>query len=81
MVAVTRTPATLRRGEIATHRFRIEPELSGDSLLRQAFAPQPQDLSDFDHRDLAIHPRLLAPGAAREPESLGKVLKKSSGRV
>src|SRR5687767_13054145 len=41
MAAVTWTPALCGRCEIATHGFRIEPELAGDSLLRQALASQP----------------------------------------
>src|SRR5262249_49154583 len=45
--------------QVAPHRFRIESELGGDALLRQPLATEPQDLSHFDHRDLAIHPRLL----------------------
>jgi hypothetical protein len=51
--------------QIPANGFRVEPELGGDALLRQARATQAQDLSDFDHRDLAIHPRLLAPSVAR----------------
>ena len=55
--------------EIPPDGLRIEPELGGDPLLRQALAAKPQDFSDFDHRDLAIHPRLLAPGRGPEPET------------
>src|SRR5262245_35492884 len=49
------------RREIPANRFRIEPELGGDPLLRQARATEPKDFPDFDHGDLAIHPCLLAP--------------------
>ena len=45
----------------------IEPEVGSDPLLRQAFASQLKDFPDFNHGDLAIHPRLLAP--ERGPES------------
>jgi hypothetical protein len=55
------------RREIPTDGLGIEPELGGDPLLRQALAAEPKDFPDFDHGDLAIHPRLLAP--ERGPES------------
>jgi hypothetical protein len=55
--------------EIAPDGFWVEPELGGDALLRQTRAAEPQNLSDFDHRDLAIHPRLLAPKRGSEPET------------
>jgi hypothetical protein len=54
------------RLEIPADGFRIEPELGGDPLLRQALAAEPKDFPDFNHGDLAIHPRLLAP--ERRPE-------------
>jgi hypothetical protein len=41
----------------------------GDALLRRALASKPKDFPDFNHRDLAIHPRLLAPGHSPEPET------------
>jgi hypothetical protein len=59
----------LRRGEIPANRFRIEPELGGDPLLRQARAAEPKDFPDFNHGDLAIHPCLLVPGRSPEPET------------
>jgi hypothetical protein len=41
----------------------------GDPRLRQARASKPKDFPAFSHRDLAIHPRLLAPEASgREPD-------------
>jgi len=87
-VAVTWDAGGRGRLQITADGFRIEPELGGDSLLRQARASQPQDLSDFDHRDLAIHPRLLAPKRGSEPETSiarpgergGKVLKTRPAR-
>jgi hypothetical protein len=59
----------LRGRQIPPDGFGIEPELGGDAFLRQALASESQDLSDFDHRDLAIHPRLLVPGCSPEPET------------
>ena len=55
--------------EIPPDGFRIEPKLGGDAFLRQALASQPKDFPDFDHRDLAIHPRLLVPGNGPGPET------------
>jgi hypothetical protein len=67
--------------EIPADGFRIEPELGGDSLLRQALAPQPKDLSDFDHRDLAIHPRLLAPGRSPGTGDVYRAVRRKGGKV
>jgi hypothetical protein len=58
-----------RRSEIAPYGFGIESELRGDAFLWQALAAEPKDLFDFDHRDLAIHPRLLIPGHSPGPET------------
>jgi hypothetical protein len=55
--------------EIPADGFRIEPKLGGDPLLRQALASEPKDFPDFDHGDLAIHPRLLVPGRGPGPET------------
>ncbi|MCA1563386.1 MAG: hypothetical protein LC804_25085 [Acidobacteria bacterium] len=60
------------RREIPADRFRIEPELGGDPLLRQALAAEPKDFPDFNHGDLAIHPCLLAPSAARSRRPLSR---------
>ena len=57
------------RLQIATNSLRIEPELGGDALLRQALAAEPKVFPDFNHGDLAIHPRLLAPKRGSEPET------------
>jgi hypothetical protein len=58
----------------ATSRYRrtvfwIQPQVGGDPLLGQPLAPQPKDFFKFDHRDLAIHPRLLAPGRGPAQET------------
>jgi hypothetical protein len=66
---------------MAADGFRIKPELGGDSLLRQALALEPQDLSDFDHRDLAIHPRLLAPKRGSAPGDLYRAVRRKGGMV
>jgi hypothetical protein len=58
--------------EMAADGFRIEPEMGGDPLLRQALAAEPKDLPDFHHRHLAIHPRLLVPGKARNRRPLSR---------
>jgi hypothetical protein len=57
------------RREIPPYGLRIQSELGGDAFLRKALAAEPQDLFDFDHRDLAIHPRLLVPGPSPELET------------
>jgi hypothetical protein len=79
---ISRKTGILRRREIPAHRFGIEPKLGGDPLLRQALASQPKDFPDVNHGDLAIPPRLLAPGRDPGPETSiarsgerGKVLK------
>ena len=41
-------------GEVAPHRLDIKAEMLGDPFLRQPQQPQPEDLFDFDHRDLAV---------------------------
>jgi hypothetical protein len=58
-----------RRREIPAHGLRIEPEPGGDAFLRQAPAAQAKDFPDFNHGDLAIHPRLLAPKRSSELET------------
>jgi hypothetical protein len=67
--------------EIPADGFRIEPELGGDPLLRQALASEPKDFPDFDHRDLAIHPRLLVPGQRPRTGDLYRAVRRKGGKV
>src|SRR5580704_13959339 len=52
-------PARFCRSQIATHRLRIQAQLRGNPFLRRLLLPEPKHFPEFDHRDLAIHPRLL----------------------
>ena len=74
--------ATGRRGrQIPAHRLRIEAELGGDSVLRQARAAEPKHFSDFDQRDLAIQPRLLAWGTRPRTGDLYRAVRRKGGKV
>ena len=41
--------------EIPSNRLRVQPQLRRYALGRHALAPQSEHLSDFNHRDLAVH--------------------------
>src|SRR5439155_16035961 len=55
-------PRALRHGDVPPDRFRIEPQARGNALLRHAIPPEAEYFGDFNHRDLAIHPRPPATG-------------------
>ncbi len=58
--------------DVAPHRLDVESQLDGDVLLGHAPQPQPQDLLDLQHRDLAIgHAPLPAPAGAGRGHSAG----------
>src|SRR6266480_1248894 len=78
---LTSQPGRFCRSQIATNRLRIQAEQRGNPFLRHLLLPEPKDFPKFDHRDLAIHPRLLLGHGPRQQtftarsDEGGKVLK------
>ncbi len=64
-------PRRFCRTQIPAHRLWIEAQLGGDPLLRHPRLPEPKDFPELDHRDLAIHPRLL-PGLGQNRRPLSR---------
>jgi hypothetical protein len=60
------------RTGIATNGFRVQPQLRREPLGRHPLAPESQDFFDFEHGDLAIHPRLLVQGTAPDRRPLSR---------
>jgi len=49
-----RQPMRLRGAQVPPDRLDVQAQLGGDPLLADAGQPEPQDLFDLEHRDLAI---------------------------
>jgi hypothetical protein len=59
-----RQPLRLRGAQVPPNRLDVQAQLGGDPLFADAGQPEPQDLFDLEHRDLAI-------GHAPSPAPLG----------
>jgi hypothetical protein len=78
-------PGRFGRTQIPAHRLWIQAHLGNNPFLRHLLLPEPKDFPELDHRDLAIHPRLL-PGLGQSSRRLphgqmgGRFCKSSLGK-